>query len=153
MYRHLQGLLDYALTGSEKSLQATVNTDQGAPYLSRHLAEAKGGRKSPQDRAEDGLDRWVVPEQTRCVMAAVDVQGGVNSRFVVQVHAIGPHMEQWLVDRFEIKESKRREWALSSRPSTLRATQRTGTCSEQAAAGHVENANSGHRDKGQADHR
>jgi phage terminase large subunit GpA-like protein len=40
-------------------------------------------------------------------MAAVDVQGGVNSRFVVQVHAIGPHMEQWLVDRFEIKESKR----------------------------------------------
>ena len=107
VYRHLQGLLDYALTGSEKSLQTTVNTDQGAPYLSRHLAEAKGGRKSPQDRAEDGLDRWVVPEQTRCVMAAVDVQGGVNSRFVVQVHAIGPHMEQWLVDRFEIKESKR----------------------------------------------
>lgn len=107
VYRHLQGLLDYALTGSEKSLQTTVNTDQGAPYMSRHLINAKGRGSAPQDRAEMGLERYVVPEETRCVIAAVDVQGGVNSRFVVQVHAIGPYMEQWLVDRFEIKTSKR----------------------------------------------
>lgn len=107
VYRHLQGLLDYALTGSEKSLQTTVNTDQGAPYVSRHLLEARAGGKTPHDRAEAGMQRYVVPEQTRCVIAAVDVQGGVNSRFVVQVHAVGPNMEQWLVDRFEIKHSKR----------------------------------------------
>lgn len=53
------------------------------------------------------MQRYVVPAETRCIVAAVDVQGGVNSRFVVQVHAIGPGMEQWLVDRFEIKWSQR----------------------------------------------
>lgn len=105
--RHLQGLKEYALTGSEETLKTTVNTDQGAPYMSRHLLESRGVVNSPQDRAEHGMQRYMVPPQTRCVVAAVDVQGGSTSRFVVQVHAIGPHREQWLVDRFEIKKSNR----------------------------------------------
>jgi phage terminase large subunit GpA-like protein len=37
----------------------------------------------------------------------VGVQGGTNARFVVQVHAIGPHLEQWPVDRYNITESAR----------------------------------------------
>lgn len=105
--RHLQGLRDYALTGSEETLKATVNTDQGMPYMSRHLIESQTGGRSPQDRAGDGMERYVVPAWTRCVMVSVDVQGGVNSRFVVQVHSVGPYMEQQLVDRFEIKDSMR----------------------------------------------
>ena len=104
---HLYGLRDYALTGSEEKLKQTTNTDQGAPYLSRHLAEAHGTQGKPQDRAETGLQRNVVPPETRCVLASVDVQGGVRSRFIVQVHAVGPNMEQWLVTRFEILLSKR----------------------------------------------
>ena len=107
VYRHLQGLHDYALTGSEKSLQTTVNTDQGAPYMSRHLIESQGRGGGPMDRADHVLPRHMVPAETRCVIVSVDVQGGVKSRFVVQVHAVGPHMEQWLVDRFEITRSKR----------------------------------------------
>lgn len=104
---YLLGLRDYALTGSEEKLKTTTNTDQGLPYMSRHLAEAQAGRGKPQDRAEDGLVRYTVPPETRMLNASVDVQGGVNSRFVVQLHAVGVHMEQWLVDRFEIKLSKR----------------------------------------------
>lgn len=104
---HLYGLRDYALTGSEEKLKQTTNTDQGAPYLSRHLAEAYGTAGKPQDRAESGTQRNVVPPETRCVLVSVDVQGGVRSRFIVQVHAVGPHMEQWLVNRFEILLSKR----------------------------------------------
>lgn len=104
---HLYGLRDYALTSSEEKLKQTTNTDQGAPYLSRHLAEAYGTAVKTQDRAEIGTQRNVVPAETRCVIASVDVQGGVRSRFIVQVHAVGAHMEQWLVNRFEILLSKR----------------------------------------------
>jgi phage terminase large subunit GpA-like protein len=104
---HLTGLQEYALTGSEEKLKQTVNTDQGAPYMSMHLRMSQAGSNRPEDRAEKSMQRYVVPEETRCLIAAVDVQGGVNSRFVVQVTAIGPHRERWLVDRFEIKDSER----------------------------------------------
>lgn len=104
---YLSGLRDFALSGSEEKLKQTVNTDQGAPYMSRHLLTTKGSTVRPEDRGNDSLQRYVVPPETRCLVAAVDVQGGVNSRFVVQVHAVGVEREQWLVDRFEIKESMR----------------------------------------------
>lgn len=103
--RHLQGLREYALTGSELTLKTTVNTDQGMPYLPRALVEAS--KNGGQVRQDDRMDRYVVPEWARFLVAAVDVQGGSNARFVVQVHAVGPHFEQALVDRYEIKDSKR----------------------------------------------
>lgn len=105
--RYLQGLRDYALTGMELSLKTTVNTDQGMPYMSRHLAEAVNVNKDPADRPNKDLQRFVVPDWTRLVVASVDVQGGKNARFDVQVHAIGPHMEQALVNRFQILDSRR----------------------------------------------
>lgn len=105
--RHLQGLKDYALTGNEEVLKTTANTDQGIPYTSRHLIEARGERGTPAEKVEKDMERYICPDETRCVVAAVDVQGGVNSRFVVQVHAVGPFMEQWLVNRFEIRSSQR----------------------------------------------
>jgi phage terminase large subunit GpA-like protein len=105
--RHLQGLREYALSGSELALQNTVNTDQGMPYLSRIMVEAARNGTGPQDRAEKDMQRYLVPDEARFLVAAVDVQGGVNSRFVVQVHAIGPHLEQWVVDRYNITESMR----------------------------------------------
>ena len=105
--RYLQGLRDYSLTGSEEKLKATINTDQGMPYLPRHLAETQNKSTSAEERGNSDLQRYVVPAETRCLAASVDVQGGVNARFVVQIHAVGPYMEQWLVDRREIKESIR----------------------------------------------
>jgi phage terminase large subunit GpA-like protein len=107
--KHFQGLRDYALTGSEVALQVAVNTDQAMPYMSRHLVDAQMAASNPEDRVEDDLQRYVVPPETRCVVVAVDVQGGVTSRFVVQAHAVGPHREQWLIDRYEIKTSTRQE--------------------------------------------
>lgn len=105
--RYLQGLRDYALTGSEESLKATINTDQALPYMARHLVEGKNTTTNIEERGNSGLQRYVVPPETRCLVAAVDVQGGTGARFVVQIHAVGPHMEQWLVDRFEIRQSAR----------------------------------------------
>jgi phage terminase large subunit GpA-like protein len=105
--RYLQGLREYVLTGSEITLQTTVNTDQGMPYMSRHLLDAKRGMSTPEERADDKLQRYVVPEWARFVLVSVDVQGGSTSRFVVQAHAIGPFMEQALIDRYDITKSER----------------------------------------------
>lgn len=105
--KYLQGLRDYVLNGSEQGLQTTTNVDQGMPYTSRHLAALANSKRSPKDRVEPDMQRFMVPDQARFLIASVDNQGGTNARFVVQVHAVGPFFEQWLIDRYEIKESNR----------------------------------------------
>jgi len=105
--RYLQGLRDYSLTDSEETLKTTVNTDQGMPYMSRLLNDAKKNAQDPSSRAEKDLLRYIVPPETRFLVATVDVQGGMNSRFVVQVHAVGPNREKWIVDRYSITSSNR----------------------------------------------
>ena len=104
--RQLQGLREYALSGSELTLLTTANTDQGIPYTPRLLLVAKQGENDPEGRKED-FPRFVAPEGTRFIVASVDVQGGENKRFIVQVHAIGENLEQWVIDRFNITESRR----------------------------------------------
>ena len=102
--RYLQGLREYALSGSELTLKTTINTDQAMPYLPRHLIEAGGTQI--ESRLED-FERYIVPDWTRFVLAAVDVQGGQKARFVVQVHAIGVDMESAIIDRYDITQSLR----------------------------------------------
>lgn len=104
--KHCQGLLEYALNGSELALQTTANTDQGVPYMSRALAEAARAAALGQ-RVDADLKRYVVPDGARFLVAKVDTQGGKNARFVVQIMAVGEHKEQWLVDRYEVKWSDR----------------------------------------------
>jgi len=105
--RHLQGLREYALNGSELTLKTTVNTDQGRPYMPMILQEAARSASNPAERGSASLERFIVPDWTRFVTAAVDVQGGTGARFIVQVHAHGPNFEQALIDRYEIKDSRR----------------------------------------------
>lgn len=105
--RYLQGLRAYVLTGSEEALKTTTNTDQGAPYMSRVLRDAAAATRDPSQRKEKNLERYIVPPEARFLVASVDIQGGVGSRFVVQVHAVGPHREKWLVDRYNLTDSER----------------------------------------------
>ena len=105
--RYLQGLRDYALSNSEESLKTTVNTDQGMPYMPRALRNIAADGNDPANRRDSRLERYVVPAWTRFVVVSVDVQGGVGARFVVQAHAIGPHREKAIIDRFAITESER----------------------------------------------
>lgn len=104
--KELSAILDYANNGSELAWQTTTNTDQGAPYMSRRLVESRRSL-GPEDRKEPDLERFVCPAETRCILASVDVQGGLNARFIVQVHAIGEGFEQWPVDRYTIIDSLR----------------------------------------------
>lgn len=105
--RYLQGLRDYALTNSEESIKTTVNTDQGMPYMSRALRDAAANATDPSSRKDKRMERFVVPDWTRFLVATVDIQGGVGARYVVQVHAIGPHREKAIVDRYNIVDSAR----------------------------------------------
>ena len=102
--RYLQGLRELALSGSDLSLKTTINTDQGAPYLPRHLIADKDS--SAQDRVED-LERYMVPDEARFLIATADVQGGANGRFVCEVRAFGEDAKSWLVDRFAIWATER----------------------------------------------
>ncbi|MEM1191550.1 MAG: terminase gpA endonuclease subunit [Pseudomonadota bacterium] len=102
--RYLEGLRDYALTGSELLLKSTTNLDQGTAYTPQHLKADKDAQA--EDRAEE-LERYHVPDKARFVIATVDVQGGTDGRFVVEVRAFGEHLESWLVDRYMIRHTER----------------------------------------------
>jgi phage terminase large subunit GpA-like protein len=103
---YLQGLREYALSGSEATLKSKINTDQAMPYISRGLTEEIGTKA--EARAED-VERFIVPSWTRFILASVDIQGGHKARFVVQVHAVGVDMESLIIDRYNITKSERGE--------------------------------------------
>lgn len=100
--RYLNASREYDLTGSEETLKATTNVDQGTAYLPRRMmSETSVG--DLERRAED-LPKRQVPAEARFLIASVDVQ---SNRFVVQVVAYGRGYENWLIDRHEIHLSSR----------------------------------------------
>jgi phage terminase large subunit GpA-like protein len=99
-YNYLIGLKTYLQSGSEEALKTATNVDLGAPYIPRAIYESMGAGDL-KNRQED-YKRYFVPDWTRLLLASVDVQGGRNGRFVVQVHAIGEYLRQCVVDRFDI---------------------------------------------------
>lgn len=105
VYKLLTAEQDYEATGSEETLKTVINTDWGQPYLPRAAMEQNRSDEL-MARAED-YGKRLVPPQVRFLEAAVDVQGGKNRRFVVQVVGYGQHGERWLIDRYNIKTSLR----------------------------------------------
>ena len=101
---YLTALRTFEQSGLEDALKTTVNVDQGEPYTPRAMLQDEA--TNPELRKED-IARFFVPDWTRFLLCAVDVQGGQKARFVVQVHAIGVGMESAIVDRYDITESPR----------------------------------------------
>ncbi|MDL4861437.1 phage terminase large subunit family protein [Halomonas elongata] len=91
-------------TGSQETLKTVINTDWGRPYQHRR-GDVQRSSTRLMDRAEQ-VEHRTVPHGVRFLTAGVDVQGGKNRRFVVQVHGWGPNRETWVVDRFNIKEDR-----------------------------------------------
>jgi len=94
----------FAETGDQEDLKTVINTDWGRPYKSRVSAKSRSSLQL-MDRTE-AIEHRTVPAGVRVLIATVDVQGGKNRRFVVQIHGFGPGREMWLVDRFNIKEDR-----------------------------------------------
>lgn len=96
-------------TGSEEALKKFYNTDLGRPYVPKGM-ETERKPEEVMSRAEkigkDENGEVVVPEDTRCLVACIDVQ---QNSFVVQVHGILPGRPHDIivVDRFDIRKSIR----------------------------------------------
>ena len=94
----------YESTGDQETLKTVINTDWGRPYTHQQGAQARDS-DSLMEKGEE-VERKVVPHGVRFLTAAVDVQGGENRRFVVQVHGWYASRENWVVDRFNISEDR-----------------------------------------------
>ncbi|THA16151.1 phage terminase large subunit family protein [Rodentibacter pneumotropicus] len=99
-YKLLNAEQEYEMTGSEETLKAVTNTDWGLPYLPRSALEQR--RADELMARREKTPEKTVPTQCRFLVAAVDVQGGKNRRFVVQIVGYGESGERWLIDRYNI---------------------------------------------------
>lgn len=95
---------EYTRTGSEEALRKFFNNDLAEPYVPK----SQGDIRAPEilkARAEKLAERKV-PEGVRFLLALVDVQ---KNMFVVSVFGILPGLkfDMVLIDRFEIRKSKR----------------------------------------------
>lgn len=105
VYKRLTAEQEYEATGSEETLKTVINTDWGQPYLPRSAVDQRQSDEL-MERAES-YGKRLVPPKVRFLLASVDVQGGKNRRFVVQIVGYGQHGERWLIDRYNIKTSLR----------------------------------------------
>ena len=102
LQRWQQAFITLERTGDEKPMQALITTDFGTAYRPRNLNITRDGRLIA-NRAE-AFEKRTVPDGGRYLTAAVDVQ---KERFVVQVMAWGVGNERWLVDRYNLRWSRR----------------------------------------------
>ncbi|MGJ8518454.1 hypothetical protein LMG33810_002828 [Carnimonas sp. LMG 33810] len=94
----------YEDTDDQTALQSCTNVDWGRPYINRLAVTPRSSDLLMKRREE--IERRTVPEGVRFLTAAVDVQGGKNRRFVVQIHGWGAGRETWVIDRFNISEDR-----------------------------------------------
>lgn len=104
MFKYLSAMEEFENTGSEEALKTTTNTDQALPYLPVGM-EASRLPEELKARAKD-LGEKVVPEGVRFLIATVDVQ---PTRFECQITGFGLDGDVWIIDRFKIRKSERRD--------------------------------------------
>jgi phage terminase large subunit GpA-like protein len=102
--KYLLATKEFERTSTETALTTFWNTDAGEPYIPKSV-DAQRSPEVLRDRAQS-LPRATVPVDCRFLIAAVDVQ---QNLFSVAVWAIRPGtpFDMLLIDRFEIRKSKR----------------------------------------------
>lgn len=100
--KYLMAEREFRNTGSEDALKATVNVNQGLPYLPKSQ-ESDRLPEVLKDRAKP-LGHKVVPAGVRFLVASIDVQ---KNRFEVQVHGIMQGGDIVVIDRYQIRYSRR----------------------------------------------
>lgn len=104
---------EFERTGNEDSLRKFYNNDCALPYVEKSRDEEMQA-DTLMKRARPIYEK-VVPKEVRFLIATVDVQ---KNMFVVQVQGIAPGtpFDMHVIDRFDIRKSKRtdhdddREW-------------------------------------------
>lgn len=101
---YIRAKREFDRSGSETDLKTTVNVHQGRAYLPAAM-ESDRVPEMLRDRSKP-LGHKEVPMGVRFLVASVDVQ---KNRFVVQVHGVGQGGDLWIVDRFDIRYSRRED--------------------------------------------
>ena len=102
--RFIRAEREFQRSGSETALKTTTNVDQGRAYLPKSMASDRVPEML-KDRAKP-LGQREVPMGVRFLVASVDVQ---KNRFVCQVHGVGQGGDLWIIDRFDIRYSRRED--------------------------------------------
>ncbi len=105
--KHLQAAEQWSRSGELTLLRQTTNTDQGAPFWI-----PKAGKSQNAHELQERCETWgeqTVPAGVRFLTAQVDVQAGDRRGFVVQVTGWGEHREKWIIDRYALKTSARKD--------------------------------------------
>lgn len=100
--KYLKAEDEFERTGSQEALKTTINVDQGLPYAVRGM-EMERLPEVLKARARDLAQRRV-PANVRFLVATVDVQ---KNRFEVQVMGFGVGGDMTIIDRFQLRKSKR----------------------------------------------
>lgn len=101
----------YEQFGDESKLQAFFNVTVGRPYTPISIESELTGEALQARSTAYQLPQGVAPADTRFLLATVDVQGGANSRFDVQVTAFSPSCQWQPIDRFQILVNESRVMA------------------------------------------
>ncbi|CAH6983428.1 conserved hypothetical protein [Vibrio chagasii] len=105
MNDYYSALRHYEKTNDESKLQAHTNTTIGKPYIPM-LRDTDLTIDILRDRIHDFMHpQGIAPEDARFLIATVDVQGGANSRFDVQVIAVNERLQWQPIDSFQILTS------------------------------------------------
>jgi phage terminase large subunit GpA-like protein len=97
---------EYEASGDEGALSKFINTDIGVPYIPKDIANDNSRTLEDLIGRVEPWAKKKVPPKVRFLLGLVDVQ---KNMFVVQIIGVAPGKpyDLYLVDRFDIKYSKR----------------------------------------------
>ena len=103
--KYHQATDSYERTKDEKALKTFYNTGLGTVYIP-FARRSDRSADVLMERTNDALVKSEVPEGVRFLVVSIDVQ---KHRFVVQVEGFGVDDQSWIVDRFDISVSERKD--------------------------------------------
>lgn len=98
----------YDSFGDESKLQAFFNVTVGRSYVPKMVESELTGDRLQERATEFQLPQGVAPADVRFVLATVDVQGGANSHYDVQITAFTEQCQWQPIDRFKLLVNEHR---------------------------------------------
>lgn len=112
VYSYLQAKSICDATGDEEGMRTVTMQDFAAPYISVSRTRARRPTEL-ETRIERAWQRGTVPAPVRYLTACVDTQ---SKYFSVMIIGRGPAGERWVIDRYELRDSTRRDFVGNIEP-------------------------------------
>lgn len=105
--RWLYAVKQWSSTGDTKPIKTEMNTGQAMPFMPAML-RTKHDESALLLRAIGTWSEGTVPDGVRFLLCLIDVQAGRRSGFPCLIVGIGEHGQRWIIDRFHLRSSRRR---------------------------------------------